>query len=163
MTHGTCTRVNFRGVMTEQHGWGTCVEFDNPLNYLFIDTFFNGKDEGGAMNQAVAGKTRSKFGVYLKGGWVPCEVRFVSCQAYHLDTVIYTTGAYEGLYISDCAFVGVGTGVDQVATTFDPDWPGSGGGANFSSRSPVDDCQGYTHECIVVPFHQTVLFKAASS
>lgn len=127
MTHGTCQRVDFRGVNTEQMGWGTCFKADNILNYNFIDTIFNGKDEGGAMNQAVAGKTRTRFGVYLSGGWVPCEVHFVSCQAYHINTVVYTTGSFEGLYIVDCAFVAVGTGLDQVATTFDPDWPGSGG------------------------------------
>lgn len=127
MTHGSCERVAFRGVNTEQMGWGTCVSFDNPLNYAFIDVFFNGKDEGGAADQSVVKKTRSHFGVYLSGGWVPCEVRFVGCQAYHLNTVIYTTGSYEGLYVADCAFVAVGTAIDQVATTFDPDWPGAGG------------------------------------
>lgn len=126
MTHGSCERVAFRGINTEQMGWGTCVSFDNPLNYAFIDVFFNGKDEGGAADQSVVKKTRSQFGVYLSGGWVPCEVRFVGCQAYHLNTVIYTTGSYEGLYVADCAFVAVGTAIDQVATTFDPDWPGAG-------------------------------------
>lgn len=126
MLFGSATRCAFRGLNTEQDGWGTVVRSDNMLNFAFTECYFNGKDEGGALDQAPSKKKRSLYGVYMSGGWVPCEVRFTNCQFYHFNECIYTTGSYEGLSVTDCAFISVGTGIRQVATTFSPNWPDGG-------------------------------------
>ncbi|WP_176074332.1 hypothetical protein [Brucella intermedia] len=127
MLYGAFHRCAFRGLNTELNGWGTVLSADNALNYYFSDCSFNGKDEGGAADQDPAKKKRSLYAVRASGGWVPCEFHFTNCQFYHFNDSIFTTGSFEGLYLTDCALVSVGTGVRQLATTFSPNWPGAGG------------------------------------
>lgn len=120
---GGMTRVNFRGVDTENTGWNGAVRLRGVLNYQFYECYFNGKDEGGSRVQAIEGKTRSDGAIYADGGWTPCEVKFFGCHFNHWKKPIDVSGSFEGLYLTQCTLVQVLDGITWNATTYAQNYP----------------------------------------
>jgi len=123
---GSFENVSMRGVDEYEQGFNVCVHMHQGDNINFINCEFKGAG-GGTGDQSRTYNTRCGIGVQVTGRYSPVEYRFIGCYFGSFDRGIDIGDTAEGIYVSNCIFIGTGTCIKWETGFWSPNWPGTGG------------------------------------
>jgi hypothetical protein len=94
------------------YGFRSAFRFDNARNISVRNVRILGDRSSATVN--------SSYGFEVVGDASPVELQFSQCRVYFVKNALYVTGTTEGVYLSQCAFVAVRTGVNWTTTLSKP-------------------------------------------